>query len=243
MSFLQQANSSNFASMFVVLDPFDKRQSPSLRDTAIMARCGGVGQAGQGRAGHGVRRSAGAGPRRRRRLQAHGRGSRRTGSAELQRQTDELVDKLQSRARPDRRITQFRSNTPQLYMDIDRTKAASLGVSLDDVNQTLQIYLGSLYVNSFNDSAGTGRSPCKPTASFATASTDINLLKSATTRARWSRWARWSTCREIGGPILVTRYNLYAAAPIIGNLPPGVSSGDAIAAIDAHGQRDACRCR
>src|SRR5262249_51654420 len=47
--------------------------------------------------------------------------------------------------------TQFRSNTPQLYMDIDRAKAAALGVSLDDVNQTLQIYLGSLYVNSFNE--------------------------------------------------------------------------------------------
>ena len=47
--------------------------------------------------------------------------------------------------------TQFRSNTPQLYLDIDRTKVASLGVSLDDVNQTLQIYLGSLYVNSFNE--------------------------------------------------------------------------------------------
>src|SRR5204863_5545665 len=47
--------------------------------------------------------------------------------------------------------TQFRSNTPQVYMDIDRAKAAALGVSLDDVNQTLQIYLGSLYVNSFNE--------------------------------------------------------------------------------------------
>ena len=47
--------------------------------------------------------------------------------------------------------TQFRSNTPQLYMDIDRTKVFSLGLSLNDVNQTLQIYLGSLYVNSFNE--------------------------------------------------------------------------------------------
>ena len=47
--------------------------------------------------------------------------------------------------------TQFRSNTPQLFLDIDRAKVASLGVSLDDVNQTLDMYLGSLYVNSFND--------------------------------------------------------------------------------------------
>src|SRR5216683_6615842 len=46
--------------------------------------------------------------------------------------------------------TQFRSNTPQLFMDIDRSKVASLGVTFDDVNQTAQIYLGSLNVNFFN---------------------------------------------------------------------------------------------
>ena len=51
-------------------------------------------------------------------------------------------------------------------------------------------------------------------------------------RGRWSRWARWSTSREIGGPIVVTRYNLYTAASITGNMPPGVSSGDAIATIN-----------
>ena len=47
--------------------------------------------------------------------------------------------------------TQFRSNTPQLFLDIDRAQVASLGVSLNDVNQSLDIYLGSLYVNNFNE--------------------------------------------------------------------------------------------
>ncbi len=47
--------------------------------------------------------------------------------------------------------TQFRANTPQLYMDIDRAKVKSLGVSINDVDQALQIFLGAYYVNNFND--------------------------------------------------------------------------------------------
>src|SRR4029078_12433746 len=69
----------------------------------------------------------------------------------LQRRTDELIQQLRTQRGLIGVSTQFRPNTPQLYMDIDRTKVESLGVSLGDVNQTLQMYLGSLYVNSFNE--------------------------------------------------------------------------------------------
>ena len=93
------------------------------------------------------------GPRRRRRLQAHGRGPRRPrAGGPCRARPTSWSRKLQDAARPGRRVRpQFRSNTPQLFLDIDRTKAAALGVSLDDVNQTLAMYLGSLYVNSFNE--------------------------------------------------------------------------------------------
>ncbi len=68
----------------------------------------------------------------------------------LQSQTDAVVAKLQSNPTVIGTLTQFRSRTPQLYLDIDRTKAESLGVNVNDVNQTMQIYLGSLYAGEFN---------------------------------------------------------------------------------------------
>src|SRR5262249_11950762 len=143
--------SPNLASMFIVLEPFDKRRD--LPDTVIMANLRrqwakeiqdaqvtvygaspvpGLGVAGGFKA------------------MIEDRGD--LGLATLQKQTDQLVLKLQHDVPGLVGVsTQFRSKTPQLYLEIDRVKAASLGVSLNDVNQTLDIFLGSLYVNSFNE--------------------------------------------------------------------------------------------
>src|SRR5437764_9272410 len=68
----------------------------------------------------------------------------------LQRQVEELIDRLKQLPGLTGVTTQSRSNTPQLFLDVDRTKAAALGVPPNDGNQTLDLYLGSLYVNSFN---------------------------------------------------------------------------------------------
>src|SRR5947209_18120744 len=73
------------------------------------------------------------------------------GLTDLQRRADELTRGMQRRADFAGVSTQFRSNTPQLFLEIDRSKAESLGVPFNDVNQTLSMYLGSLYVNSFNE--------------------------------------------------------------------------------------------
>ena len=82
-SFVQQANGSNFGSMFIVLDPFDKRRSPELRDTVIMNRLRRAwSKRDQRRAGPGLRVAAGPGPERRRRLQARRRGPQRPGIAD-----------------------------------------------------------------------------------------------------------------------------------------------------------------
>ena len=114
-------------------------------------------------------------------------------------------------------------------MDIDRTKVASLGVSLDDVNQTLQIYLGSLYVNSFNDFGRYWQVNVQAEGNFRNRVDDINLLKVRNNQGQMVPLGTLVNVREIGGPVMVNRYNLYTAAPITGNLPPGVSSGEAIA--------------
>lgn len=154
------------------------------------------------------------------------------GLADLQRNTDHLIRRLRNRPGLAGISSQFRSNTPQLYMDIDRTKAQSLGVSLDDVNQTLQIYLGSLYVNSFNEFGRYWQVTVQAEGEYRAQVENINLLK---VRNKWGQMVPLGTLvtvREVGGPVFVTRYNLSIAAPITGNVLPGTSSGDAIALMD-----------
>ena len=95
-------------------------------------------------------------------------------------------------------------------------------MSLDDVNQTLEIYLGSLYVNSFNDFGRHWQVTLQADGQFPLARRRHQpACRSATTRGRWCRWARWSTCGKSTGPIFVTRYNLLRAAPITGGAAAG----------------------
>jgi multidrug efflux pump len=150
----------------------------------------------------------------------------------LQRQTDDLVHKLQAVPGLTGVSTQFRSNTPQIFADIDRTKAYSLGLSQQDVTQTLGMYLGSLYVTNFNEFGRYWQVTLQADGRYRNRVEDINLLQ---VRNKWGQMVLLGTLvkpREIGGPVYITRYNLYTAAPITGNLAPGVSSGDAIQEID-----------
>jgi multidrug efflux pump len=128
--------------------------------------------------------------------------------------------------------TQFRSNTPQLFMDIDRNKVASLGVSLDDVNQTLEIYLGSLYVNSFNEFGRHWQVTVQADRDFRYKVDDIQLLQVRNKQGQMVPIATLVDVQEINGPIFVKRYNLSTAAPISGSLLPGVSSGNVINGVD-----------
>jgi multidrug efflux pump len=256
LSFIMQANSPNFASMFIVLDPFDKRQSPERRDTAIMARLRGEWARRVKDAKvtvYGASPIPGLGVAGGFKLVVEDRGS--MGMEALQQQTDSLVRRLQSMRLIDGRLvvtdqqtdsldrkqqttpgltsvaTQFRSKTPQLWLDIDRAKVASLGVSFDDLNQTLSMYMGSLYVNSFNFFGRHWQVTIQADDRFRDRIEDINLFQ---VRNRWQQMVPLGTLvqpREIGGPISVTRYNLYRAATINGNVQE-VSTGEAIAAID-----------
>ena len=130
-----------------------------------------------------------------------------------------LADLAAADRRPDRQAakhdpgltgvsTQFRSNTPQLFLDIDRTKVESLGVSLDDVNQTLQIYLGSLYVNSFNEFGRYWQVNVQAEGEFRNRVEDINLLQVRNKSGQMVPLGTLVDVREIGGPVFVTRYNL-----------------------------------
>jgi multidrug efflux pump len=146
----------------------------------------------------------------------------------LQQQTDALVRKLHAQRGLTGVSTQFRSNTPQLFADIDRVKAYSLGVSQQDVTQTLGTYLGSLYVTNYNEFGRYWQVTLQAQDKFRNRVENINQLQ---VRNKWGQMVLLGTLvkpREIGGPVYVTRYNLYTAAPITGNLAPDVSTGEVI---------------
>jgi multidrug efflux pump len=234
MSFLAQASSSNFGSMFIVLDPFDKRRGrPELHSETIMAKLRKEFARRVKDAKVTVLSSSpipGLGVAGGFKIVVEDRAS--LGLAALQAQTDELTRRLAKLPELNTAITQFRSNAPQLFLDIDRTKVQSLGVSFDDVNQTLSMYLGSLYVNSFNEFGRHWQVTIQVDGQYRNQIEDISLLK---VRNKWGEMVPLGTLvnvREIGGPIAVTRYNLYTSAMINGSMHPGVSSGDAIAAIN-----------
>jgi multidrug efflux pump len=234
LSFLLQANSPNLASMFIVLDPFDKRQKPELSATGIMARLrrqwareikdavvlvnGASAIPGLGTAG-GFK------------FIVEDRGD--LGLRALQRQTDDLVRKLQADLPGLNSVaTQFRSNVPQLFLEIDRTKAATLGVPLADVNQTLDVFMGSLYVNSFNEFGRHWQVTLQAQGVYRNRVGDLNLLEVRNALGQMVLLGTLVRPREIGGPIAVPRYNLYTSASVNGNIATGYSTGDVIREIE-----------
>ncbi len=233
MSFLLQANASNFGSMFIVLDPFGERQAPELTANGIMARLRKEFKAKVPDADVAVRNSSaipGLGTAGGYKLIIEDRGGR--GFVDLQRETDELVAAMKKQPGLATASTQFRSKTPQLYLDIDRTKAESLGLSFDDVNQTLSMFLGSLYVNSFNEFGRHWQVTVQLDGDFRDRLEKINLLQ---VRNKWGGMVPMGTLvkvRQVGGPVSVTRYNLFTSAQVTGSLAPGVSSGETIAAVN-----------
>jgi len=150
----------------------------------------------------------------------------------LQNQTDRLIGRLREAPGLVGVSTQFRSGIPQLYLDIDWPKAAALGLSPEDVNQTLTIFLGSSYVNSFNEFGRHWQVTLQAQGRFRSRVSDLNLLQ---VRNKWGLMVPLATLvrvREITGPIFINRYNLYTAAPITGSLQPGASSGSVIGEVD-----------
>ncbi len=122
-------------------------------------------------------------------------------------------------------MTQFSSNTPQLWMDIDRTKIRSMGVSIADVNTALQVYLGSLYVNSFNAFGRFWQVNLMAEGNFRNHIEAINLIKVRNNQGQMVPLSSLVTLRDYSGPVMVNRYNLYPAAPLNGNVMPGFNSG------------------
>ncbi|MEJ0018762.1 MAG: efflux RND transporter permease subunit [Acetobacteraceae bacterium] len=122
--------------------------------------------------------------------------------------------------------------TPQVYVDIDRTKAELLQVPIERVFQTLSVYMGSAYVNDFNLLGRTYQVSAQADNPFRMDRRDVENLKTRNTYGDMVPIGSVATFRDITGPFRVPRYNLYPAAEVQLGLARGFSSGQAIAAIE-----------
>ena len=124
-------------------------------------------------------------------------------------------------------FTSWQVNVPQLYADIDRTKARQLGVSVTDVFDTMQIYLGSLYVNDFNKFGRTYSVRVQADAPYRARSEDIGALKVRSSSGDMVPLSALMQVKPSFGPERAMRYNGYLSADINGGPAPGFSSGQA----------------
>ncbi|HEY3433491.1 MAG TPA: multidrug efflux RND transporter permease subunit [Rhodocyclaceae bacterium] len=129
-------------------------------------------------------------------------------------------------------FSSYQINVPQLDVDLDRTKAKQQGVAVTDVFDTMQIYLGSLYVNDFNRFGRVYQVRAQADAPFRAHPEDIGLLKTRNSNGEMVPLSSLVQVKQTFGPEMVVRYNGYTAADINGGPAPGFSSAQAEAAAE-----------
>jgi len=269
-SILLSANGSNFGSMFVILDPFTRRpdpvaerffrlldrpktearlrrwlglkKEPSLSGEAIQAELrkrfgaqvydavitvlGPPPVRGVGRAG-GFK------------LMVEDRGD--SGSNVLQGQTENLVEKSRQQPGLVGLVSVFRANVPQLFVDVNRAECMAKQVKLKDLFDTMRIFLGSLYVNDFNRFGRTWQVVVQADQAFRNRIDDVRRLKVRNAGGAMVPLGTLADVREVNGPLVLTRYNMYPAAPIQGAAALGTSSGQAIGIMEQLADRELLR--
>jgi len=232
-SFVLNAFSSNYGSMFITLKPFHERRAAELSGEAILSRLrarlkrevpearvlvfGAPAVRGLGNAG-GFK------------LMVEATGD--VNFDALQAQADNLAVKGNQQPGLVGLFDGFRARTPQLYLDVDRIKVKTMGVQLTDVFDALQAYLGSFYVNDFNRFGRTWQVNIQADAAFRVDADTVRQLKIRNADGDMVPLGAVADVRDSAGPIQITRYNMFPAATINGASLPGVSTGDVLATME-----------
>jgi len=229
-SILLNANAPNFGAMYVMLDDFHHRAKPELSGERIGAK---LQETIQDEVEDGLINVFGAPP-----VEGLGtaggfkiviedRGD--LGFDELQGTSERIVAQGNDNPGLTGLFTSFRANSPWLFLDIDRQKVKTMGLAMDEVFNTLQVYLGSLYVNDFNRFGRTWQVNIQGDSNFRKQIEDLKQLKIRNERGGGMvPLGAVAGIRDVSGPVLIMRYNMYQSAAINGNPGPGVSSGQAI---------------
>jgi HAE1 family hydrophobic/amphiphilic exporter-1 len=227
-SLIDATNASNAGAVFIIMAPYEERTDPSLSQEGILAslqpRFRDIQEAvvfafpppaiqGLGVAG-GFQ------------MQLQDRGD--VGLQELQRMTQEFIQDGNAQSGLTNLNSTFRADVPQLFAEVDRTKAKELNVSLDEVFGTLQAYLGSVYINDFNKFGRTWQVQIQADHRFRIEPEDIRKLDARNANGEMVPIGTLVRVDRIVGPQTILRYNLYPSTSITGEAAPGFSSGQAL---------------
>jgi hydrophobe/amphiphile efflux-1 (HAE1) family protein len=229
---LAGANTSSVGTFFIALKPWKERESPDLAAPAIAAtlnrRLASIPEASvmvvQPPSIMGLGISGGF-------------------QMEVQDQSggdipflDNTVNRLLEAARGQPKVgmiySAFRPNVPQIRLDVDREKVKSLQVPLNDVFQTMQAYLGGYYVNQFNLYGRTWRVYVQAEPGSRSDTADLSQIYVRSGQRKMVPLSTIVSANSIAAPDSIMRYNMYRAADIQGQAAPGVSSGEALAAME-----------
>jgi multidrug efflux pump len=232
-SILTGTNISNVGGMFVILAPFEERAGhPELSANEVAARLrkqfreieeaqtvlfgappiDGLGSTGgfkmqvEDRSGAGLEALQGAV------ANVAGKGNSQPGLVGL--------------------FSSFSANQPQLYVDVDRVKAKKQGVALDNVFETLQVYLGSAYINDITLFNRNWQVNIQADSRYRLRPADVGKLQVRNKAGDMVPLETMITIRNVAGPAIVNHYNSKPSAEISGSTAPGVSSGQAIALME-----------
>jgi len=231
-SLIDGTNASNTATVFIIMDPWEKRADPNLSQNAILANLqqqlsqiqatiafafpppaiSGLGVAGGFQ------------------MQLQDRAD--VGLEELQKMVLEIIQDGSAQSSLENLNSTFRVDVPQLFAEVDRTKAITLEVPLDRVFGTLQAYLGSAYVNDFNKFGRTWQVKVQADHQYRVKPEDIRQLDVRNTEGQMIPVGTLVNVEQMLGPQTILRYNLYPSASITGQAAPGYSSGQAISLME-----------
>jgi multidrug efflux pump len=225
-------NSSSAAIVFVALKPFDQRRTKDLSAGAIASALNKQYGAIKGSfiAVFPPPPVLGLGTLGGFKFQIEDRGA--LGYSALNDATQAFLKRAAQTPELGPTFSSYQINVPQLNVDLDRVKAKQLGVPVTDVFNTMQIYLGSQYVNDFNRFGRVYQVRVQADAPFRAHAEDIGLLKTRNANGDMIPLSSLVKVTPTFGPEMVVRYNGYTAADINGGPAPGYSSGQAQAAAE-----------
>lgn len=227
-----QANQPNVGAAFLVFDAFDNRHDPEVKGDGLLAvirkkfstiqegrvlvlpppPLRGLGNAGG--------------------FKIQVQDLNNAGLPALEAATQKLLAAAQQEPGLISLITGFRAKSPQYKLEINRAQAKTMGVSLADLNEALQVYLGSVYVNDFNLFGRTYQVTAQAEPAYRKDPTDVGRIKIRNQAGEMVPLAALVKVIKTGGADRVQRYNLYYSADINGNTLPGISSGQMIEKIE-----------
>jgi multidrug efflux pump len=232
-SILLNANAPNFGSVYVMLEDFEHRTKDGLTSETIAAELRRQINSNTNDAVVNVLGAPpieGLGTAGGFKIVIEDRGS--NGLTALQKAAQQVVDAGTEAPGLSGTFTSFRADTTWLYLDIDRDAAKSMGVSMADVFNTLQVNVGALYINDFNRFGRTWQVNVQADKRYRMQPEDLKKLYVRSSHNTMVPLLTFAKTREVSGPVMLNRYNLYSAAMVNADAAPGTSSGQAIGLLE-----------